>query len=117
MRRQGWHSREELDEAGERSNHTREVEMEGRLRWVRSYFFREQDGTLGTICLYEAESEADVREHARRGALPADEVRRSSRPSSTSPIREQGRRRRPCRSGSRPSSSAAARPVSRSASC
>jgi hypothetical protein len=74
MRRRGWASREALDDAGERSNHAREVEMEGRLRWVRSYFFREQDGSLGTICIYEAESEDDVREHAGRGRLPADEV-------------------------------------------
>ena len=74
MRRQGWQSRDELDEAGERSNHAREVEMDGRLRWVRSYFFREHDGSLGTICIYEAESEEDVREHAQRGRLPADEV-------------------------------------------
>ena len=58
MRRRGWQGRHELDEAGERSNHAREVEMDGRLRWVRSYFFREQD----------------VREHAQRGKLPADEV-------------------------------------------
>ena len=74
MRRRGWESREEMDGAGERSNHAREVEMEGRLRWVRSYFFREQDGSLGTICIYEAENEDDVREHARRGRLPADEI-------------------------------------------
>jgi Protein of unknown function (DUF4242) len=74
MRRRGWQDRDELDEAGERSNHAREVEMDGRLRWVRSYFFREQDGSLGTICIYEAQNEQDVREHAQRGRLPADEV-------------------------------------------
>jgi uncharacterized protein DUF4242 len=74
MRRSGWRDREDLDEAGERSNHAREVEMEGRLRWIRSYFFQEEDGTLGTICIYEAASAEDVREHARRARLPADEI-------------------------------------------
>lgn len=74
MRRRGWTTREEIDEAGDRSNHAREVEMEGRLRWIRSYFFQEQDGTLGTICVYEAENADDVREHASRAGLPADEI-------------------------------------------
>src|SRR2546421_12293235 len=74
MRRRGWSSREELDEAGERSNHAREIEMTGELRWIRSYFFREEDGSLGTICLYEAPSSDAIREHARRAQLPADEI-------------------------------------------
>ncbi len=74
MRRNGWSTREGIDEAGERSNHAREVEMAGTLRWIRSYFFREEDGSLGTICLYEAESPDDIREHARRAQLPADEI-------------------------------------------
>ena len=74
MRRNGWGTRDELDEAGERSNVAREVEMEGQLRWVRSYFFREEEGTLGTICIYEAESADAIREHARRASLPADEI-------------------------------------------
>ena len=74
MRRKGWGTRDELDEAGERTNLAREVEMEGRLRWVRSYFFREEGGTLGTICIYEAESPDAIREHARRAGLPADEI-------------------------------------------
>jgi uncharacterized protein DUF4242 len=74
MRRNGWSSREALDDAGERSNQTREVEMAGSMHWVRSYFFREVDGSLGTICLYEAEGPDDIREHARRAGLPADEI-------------------------------------------
>jgi uncharacterized protein DUF4242 len=74
MRRNGWGTRDELDEAGERSNFAREVEMEGRLRWIRSYFFREEEGTLGTICIYEADSADAIRDHARRARLPADEI-------------------------------------------
>jgi uncharacterized protein DUF4242 len=74
MRRNGWWTREELDQAGDRSNAAREIEMEGQLRWIRSYFFREEDGTLGTICIYEAESPDAIREHARRAELPANEI-------------------------------------------
>jgi hypothetical protein len=74
MRRSGWQTRDELGEAGERSNAVREGEMAGQMRWVRSYFFEEGNGTLGTICIYEAESADAIREHARRARLPADEV-------------------------------------------
>jgi hypothetical protein len=74
MRRRGWTTRDELDEAGDRSNAVREGEMAGRMRWIRSYFFREADGSLGTICVYEAESAEAIREHAGRAILPADEV-------------------------------------------
>jgi Protein of unknown function (DUF4242) len=76
MRRGGWATREELGEAGDRSNAVREGEMAGQMRWLRSYFFREEDGTLGTICIYEAESADAIREHARRAHLPADEILR-----------------------------------------
>jgi Protein of unknown function (DUF4242) len=74
MRRRGWDNRDELDDAGERSNLVREGEMSGEMRWIRSYFFTEEDGGLGTICIYEAESADAIREHARRASLPADEV-------------------------------------------
>jgi hypothetical protein len=74
MRRRGWATRQELDEAGERSNRVREGEMAGQMRWVRSYFVREEDGMLGTICIYEADGPDAIREHARRADLPADEI-------------------------------------------
>jgi hypothetical protein len=74
MRRRGWETRDELDQAGERSNQAREVEMPGQMAWIRSYFFEEEDGTLGTICIYEARSPEAIREHARRAGLPADEI-------------------------------------------
>jgi hypothetical protein len=74
MRRNISRTREELDEAGERSNAVRHGEMAGQMLWIRSYFFEEEDGTLGTICVYEAESADAIREHARRAEIPADEV-------------------------------------------
>jgi hypothetical protein len=74
MRRRGWTTRDELDQAGDRSNVVREGEMVGQMRWIRSYFFQEEDGSLGTICLYESESADAIREHASRADLPADEV-------------------------------------------
>jgi len=34
----------------------------------------EEDGTLGTVCIYQAEDEEAIMEHAQRAELPADEV-------------------------------------------
>ena len=55
--------------------HARSRWRAGQLRWIRSYFFQEEeDGTLGTICIYEAASPEAIGEHARRARLPADEI-------------------------------------------
>lgn len=74
MRRNVCRTREELDEAGERSNAVRHGEMAGQMLWIRSYFFEEENGMLGTICIYEAKSADAIREHALRAEIPADEV-------------------------------------------
>ena len=35
---------------------------------------KEEGGTLGTICIYQASSVDKAREHAKRVDMPADEV-------------------------------------------
>ena len=44
------------------------------IRWIRSYVLTEEDGTVGTVCIYEASSPEKVREHADAADLPVDEV-------------------------------------------
>lgn len=34
----------------------------------------EDDGSLGTVCIYQASSPDKIREHAARAGLPADEI-------------------------------------------
>jgi hypothetical protein len=34
----------------------------------------EEDGTLGTICIYQATSFQAIRDHAHRVGMPADEI-------------------------------------------
>jgi len=34
----------------------------------------EEDGTLGTVCIYQAEDADVLMEHAQRAGLPADEI-------------------------------------------
>jgi thiamine biosynthesis protein ThiC len=73
-RRAGWGSAADLQEAAERSHMVGDEEMGEDIRWIRSYVIEEEDGTLGTVCIYQGTSADKVAEHASRAGLPADEV-------------------------------------------
>ena len=48
--------------------------MSDDVRWIRSYVLAEPDGTVGTVCIYQASSPEAIRDHAKRAELPADEI-------------------------------------------
>ena len=72
-RRDGWKNGEELQAAAAKSTAEGE-KMPDDIRWIRSYVVTEDDGGLGTICIYEASSPEKIREHASRVGMPADEI-------------------------------------------
>jgi sporulation protein YlmC with PRC-barrel domain len=74
LRRRGWKTPEDLQVAGKRSGEVGDEEMSDDIRWIRSYALAEDDGTVGTVCVYQASSPEAIREHASRAGLPADEV-------------------------------------------
>jgi hypothetical protein len=74
LRRGGWKSPAELEEAAARSRQVGDEEMSDKIRWIRSYVLEEGGGAVGTVCVYEAASEDAIRDHARRANLPVDEV-------------------------------------------
>ena len=74
-RRTAWKSPEELGKAGERSKQVAEDDYPDDIAWIRSYVIQEEDGTLGSLCIYQASSEDAVRKHADDVEMPADEVR------------------------------------------
>jgi hypothetical protein len=74
LRRSGWQSGAELEEAAGRSSKVGDEEMSDDIRWIRSYVLDEGAGTVGTVCIYEASSPEAIREHASRADLPADEI-------------------------------------------
>jgi thiamine biosynthesis protein ThiC len=74
IRRRGWQSPGELEEAAARSTQVGDDEMSDDIRWIRSYVLAEEDGSVGTVCIYQASSPEAVREHASRADLPVDEV-------------------------------------------
>src|SRR5215213_357479 len=73
-RRNGWKTAEELQAAAARSKDVGDNEMPEDIRWIRSYVLSEEDGTLGTVCIYEASSADAIRRHAARVGMPADEI-------------------------------------------
>jgi hypothetical protein len=48
--------------------------MSDDVAWVRSYVLEERDGTVGTVCIYQASSPEAIRRHAAAAALPVDEI-------------------------------------------
>jgi hypothetical protein len=73
LRRSGWRSPQELEEAAGRSTAEGE-KMPDDVRWIRSYVLEEGDGSVGTVCIYQAASPEAIREHARAAELPVDEI-------------------------------------------
>jgi Protein of unknown function (DUF4242) len=74
LRRGGWRSPAELEQAAAKSGDVGDNEMSEDVRWIRSYVLAESDGGLGTVCIYQGTSPEKIREHATRAGLPADEV-------------------------------------------
>jgi Protein of unknown function (DUF4242) len=73
-RRDGWASPEDLQAAAARSKQVGDEEMADEVRWIRSYVVTEEDGSLGTVCIYEGASPDAIRRHATKAGLPADEI-------------------------------------------
>ena len=74
LRRGGWSSGAELQEAAARSTKVGNEDMPDDVRWIRSYVLDEGGGSVGTVCIYEATSPEAIRKHASLADLPVDEV-------------------------------------------
>jgi hypothetical protein len=74
LRRNGWKSGAELQEAAARSSQVGDEEMSDDIRWIRSYVLEEGGEAVGTVCVYQASSPEAIREHAERADLPVDEI-------------------------------------------
>ena len=73
LRRSGWKTPEELQEAAERSTAEGD-KMPDDIRWIRSYVLEEGGTAVGTVCVYQASSPEAIREHAGHADLPVDEI-------------------------------------------
>ena len=74
IRRAGWQSATELEEAAGRSMRVGNEEIPDDIRWIRSYVLDEGDGAVGTFCVYEADSPEAIKAHAEAADLPVTEI-------------------------------------------
>jgi hypothetical protein len=72
-RRNAWKTPAELEATAARSKAEGDKPDSG-VRWIRSYVVQEDDGALGTVCIYQADSPETIRSHAARVGMPADEI-------------------------------------------
>ena len=73
-RKHAWKSPAELEQIAARSKQVADDEFPSDIRWIRSYVIAEEDGSLGSICIYQATDREAVRKHAHRVGMPADEI-------------------------------------------
>lgn len=72
LRRRGWQSVEQFGDADRPS--VAESEWDEEVARIQSYVLAEQDGSVGTVCVYQASSPEAVRRHAAAAGLPVDEI-------------------------------------------
>ena len=72
-RRSNWADAAELETTAAKSSAEGE-KMSDEVRWIRSYVVQEDDGTLGTVCIYEGSSPEAIRRHADNSGMSADEI-------------------------------------------
>jgi thiamine biosynthesis protein ThiC len=73
-RKHAWKSPEELEQVAARSKQVADDDFPQDIRWIRSYVIAEADGSLGTVCIYQASDSEAVRKHAHRVGMPADVI-------------------------------------------
>lgn len=74
LRRSAWEDDQELDASAAISSRVEDEEMSDQVKWIRSYVLDEEDGTLGTVCIYQAVDDDAIMEHAQKAEIPVDEV-------------------------------------------
>jgi hypothetical protein len=73
-RRNAWGSPEEVEAIAKRAKEVADRDFPTAVRWIRSYVLADQDGTLGSLCVYQAVNTEAIRQHAQRVGMPADEI-------------------------------------------
>lgn len=73
-REKAWQGPEELEATAGRSKEVAASDFADDISWIRSYVIGEPDGSLGTVCIYQASGVDAIRKHAERVGMPADEI-------------------------------------------
>jgi hypothetical protein len=73
-RRNAWSSPEEVGAVAKRAKEVADSDFPDEVRWIRSYVLADEDGTLGSLCVYQAVDAEAIRRHSHRVGMPADEI-------------------------------------------
>ncbi|HZO79738.1 MAG TPA: DUF4242 domain-containing protein [Solirubrobacteraceae bacterium] len=73
-RRNAWESPDEVQRVAKRAKDLADSEFPNEVRWIRSYVLADDDGTLGSLCVYQAVDADAIRRHSGRVGMPADEI-------------------------------------------
>ena len=73
VRRSAWPTHTDAWEAVARAS-LEATRLSGIVTWAQSYVVEETDGTIGSICIYDAVSPEAVRHHSDAAELPVDEI-------------------------------------------
>jgi len=73
-RRNAWDSPEQVQAIAKRAKEVADSDFPSEVRWIRSYVLADQDGTLGSLCVYQAVNADAIRRHSNRVGMPADEI-------------------------------------------
>ncbi len=73
LRRNGWAKPDDAQAAAARSKAEGD-KMSDDIRWIRSYVLAETNGSVGTVCIYQATGEQALRDHTARADLHLDDI-------------------------------------------
>ena len=73
VRRRAWPTHPDAVEAVARAT-LEAARLSGIVTWAQTYVVEETDGTIGSICVYDAVSPEAVRYHSDAAELPVDEI-------------------------------------------
>jgi hypothetical protein len=73
-RRNAWDSPTEVEAIARRAKEVADSDFADEVRWIRSYVLADDDGTLGSLCVYQAVDAEAIRRHSHRVGMPADEI-------------------------------------------
>jgi hypothetical protein len=73
-RRSHWQSAADLQQSAAIARRVGVEEMASEVSWLRTYAVHEDDGSLGTVCIYQGVDGQALSRHAERVGMPADEI-------------------------------------------
>ena len=73
-RRRAWRNESDFEVAMASFHRLGDGELGRQVSWLRSYAVREDDGSLGSVCLFQSVDSIALEEHAARSSTRADEI-------------------------------------------